>query len=112
MRHTDWKRGLLLAALPLAAAAWGCADDDDDDGTGGDGDTDTETDTGTGDECVAPFEWGDSFEKNEVIANWSFTGYIDADGDGIVEQEEVGFDMDTIHCLGLQSIVLAISDTT
>jgi hypothetical protein len=109
MRHTDWKTWLILAALPLAAAAFGCADDDDADG---DDDTDTGTDTGTGDECVAPFEWGDSFVKGEVIANWAFTGYIDSDGDGVVEPEEVEFDMDTIHCSGLQSIVLAIADTT
>jgi hypothetical protein len=112
MTHIDWKKALLLVTLSLGAAAWGCADDDDDGDGGGDGDTDTETDTGTGDECVAPFEWGDSFAKGEVIANWSFTGYIDADGDGVVEQEEVEFDMDTIHCAGLQSIVLAVADTT
>ena len=110
MRRT---RLWMLALLALLLGAAGCDQGDDDDGGGAaDTDTDTATDTGTGEECVAPFDWGDSWATGEVIANWQLNGYIDADGDGVVETDAVDFDMDTIHCRGLDSVVLAIADTT
>jgi len=112
MRHVRWRTRIALAALPLVAAGFGCNDEDgaDDDQDAG-WDTETETETEEEEECVAPFEWGNSFDQHQVIANWSFTGYIDADGDGVVEQEDVEFDMNTIHCAGLSSIVLVVADT-
>lgn len=107
----------LLTRLPIALLAvvlnWGlvACSDDDDDNSGTDGDTDT--DTGTGSEvCTAPFEWGSSLIKDHVVGNWTFNGYIDADGDGVVEQEAVDFDLELIHCTGKQSLVLAMGDTS
>ena len=46
------------------------------------------------------------------VANWIHDGYIDADGDGAIEEEEVSFSLEDIHCAGYESIVLLVGDTT
>lgn len=95
----------------LAFVLGACADDAAGGGDGADTDTGTESDTGTG-ECVASFEWSGAWEQGQVVGNWEFSGYVDGDGDGVVEEELVEFDMNYIHCQGKQSIVLTVADTT
>ncbi|MFO8071262.1 MAG: hypothetical protein R6V85_05235 [Polyangia bacterium] len=104
------RKAIPILFLGLSFVLGACADDDDT-GGGDDTDTDTGSDTGTG-ECVAPFEWGGAWEQGQVVGNWTFSGYVDGDGDGVVEEELVEFDMDYIHCQGKQSIVLTVADTT
>ncbi len=63
------------------------------------------------DNC-APFSWGTGLGLGKPVANWHQSGFMDADLDGTIEQEEVEFTLDDIHCLGLQSIVLTVGDST
>jgi hypothetical protein len=110
LRLLVWAAAALLA-LGVAACEEG---DDDDDGTGPDaggadgGDSDADSDA---DVCEPPFEWGSGLEQYEIPANWELTGYIDADGDGLVEEEEVEFTLEDIHCMGVQSLVVIVGDT-
>jgi hypothetical protein len=46
------------------------------------------------------------------VANWTQAGYLDANGDGLVEEEEVEFSLQDINCDGVDSIVLMIGSTT
>ena len=96
---------LLVAGLLLAA----CSDDDDgfglDDGLPDDGDT------GAADYCTEP-EWGSGLTVGEPVANWSFNGYIDSNGDGEVEQDVVTFSLEDINCMGYNSLVLMIGTDT
>ncbi|MCP4605491.1 MAG: hypothetical protein GY847_34055 [Proteobacteria bacterium] len=81
-------------------------------------DTDTETDSdsdkdnGAGFECKNSVKWGRGIRVGKPIANWSLPGYVDSDGDFVVEQENVIFNMAQIHCTGKQSAVLITGDTT
>jgi hypothetical protein len=95
--------GTLFAALCLAC---------DDGGGGGAGDAGTDTDTDT-DDCTA-VEWGDltDFTEGIPVGNWIHNGYIDGDQDGFVEEAEVEFSLEQIHCAGYESIVLMVGDTT
>jgi hypothetical protein len=106
--------GVLLCIC--IAAAWAflaasCDDsrdygDDDDD----DGDTESEEDTGTG-EC-SQVAWGGGCSVGNPVGNWSITsGYMDSDLDGVIEEEEVSFTLEEIHCAGVQSLVFVAGDT-
>ena len=100
---------LLASCLLLAVTA--CDDGGGDDGEGGDpdgGDSDVDSDTG---ECSA-VEWGSGLKIGEKVSNWAMSGYIDNDGDGVVEELEVDYDFELIHCTGKQSMVLIYGDTS
>ncbi|MCP4606523.1 MAG: hypothetical protein GY847_39445 [Proteobacteria bacterium] len=57
-----------------------------------------------------PVEWGSGFQKGQPIANWDLRGFIDANGDYLVEQEEVEFTLKDIHCSGKESLVLVMGE--
>jgi hypothetical protein len=97
----------MLAATLLFAVS--CGDDDDDAG-GGDTDTDSDSDSDTG-EC-SPVEWGSGLIIDQAVSNWSQTGYIDSDLDGVVEQQEVEFTLEDVHCTGKESMVVIYGDTS
>jgi hypothetical protein len=108
LRISCW---LAVNALVLGLALCGtlaCGDDDDD--AGGDTDTDGDTDSNTG-ECSA-VAWGSGLNNGEAVSNWIQFGYIDSDLDGFVEQEEVQFDLELIHCTGKESMVIVYGDTS
>ena len=86
-------------------------DSDADSDADGDTDSDADSDTGTSDDCTA-IAWGSGFTLGEPVSNWSFSGYIDSDDDGFVEQVEVDFTLEDIGCSGKQSVVYFIGDTT
>lgn len=107
----------------------GGSDDGDDDGeTDGQGNDDGSSDGGASDsgdsdtsgtDCHNDIDWGNAGAGNtpidqdvgQVIANWSHTGYIDQDGDGIVETEQVSFNMEDVHCTGKKSMLVLMGDT-
>lgn len=95
--------------LVSGALSWSC-DDGGAGGEGGDGGSDASGDT---DDCEA-VEWGaeTAFTEGMPVGNWIHDGYIDGDGDGFVEEVEVEFSLEDIHCAGYQSIVLMVGDTT
>jgi hypothetical protein len=113
MTRQKWQESLVAIVLggTLLFSALGCNGDDDNDSEQ-DTETSTETGTGTGDGCTAPFAWGSGLVVDETVENWQFTGYMDSNGDGVVEPEEVTFDMEDIHCTGKQSVVFVLVDTT
>jgi hypothetical protein len=76
--------------------------------TDSDSDSDANTDT---DDCTPP-AWGGGFTVGEPVADWTQLGYLDADDDGIVEQDEVIFSLTDIACAGFESIVMLIGDTS
>jgi hypothetical protein len=106
----------LLAALALA----GCpsappADDDttdeptdDDDTTGEQPDDDDTTEPCEG------ITWGaaSAFTVGEQVGNWALHGYVDADGDGIVDAVETPFTLQDIQCRGHESLMVVVGDTT
>lgn len=108
----NWGLPILAALLALGLAACDGDDGDDDDGPATDGGVDGGDTDSADDECTAPFEWGSGLEQYEIPGNWEFTGYFDQDGDGVVEQEEVTFTLEDIHCTGLQSLVVIVGDTS
>jgi hypothetical protein len=83
-------------------------DSDSDADTDSDSDSDANTDT---DDCTPP-AWGGGFTVGEPVADWTQLGYLDADDDGIVEQDEVIFSLTDIACAGFESIVMLIGDTS
>ena len=88
----------------------GDSDGDTDGDSDGDSDGDTDGDTdgdSDGDGDCPDVAWGSGLEIGQIVANWTQSGYIDSDGDGTVEQTEVNFSLDDIHC-DVQSIVLII----
>lgn len=109
-------RGLLICICTLAAGLVLAACDDDiapydglgglDDGTTGDSDTNE-----TVDDCT-DVEWGSGLSVGQPVANWSQSGYVDDDGDYVVEEEEVTFALEDVNCAGHNAIVLLIGDTT
>jgi hypothetical protein len=106
---------LLLAAGGVALfAATAC---DEGDGGGGSGlddglpPGDTDSDTEPADQCTE-VAWGSGLTEGEPVANWTQTGYVDGNGDGVVEQEEVEFSLEDVNCDGVDSIVLMIGSTT
>ena len=114
----------ILAGLALAALApvFGCdsesrsgsdgdSDSDSDTDSDADSDTDADADTDTDAECDPP-TWGSAWSIGEVVANWSFTGFVDADKDGAVEQEDVSFTLEDMRCAGYESVVLIIGSTS
>jgi len=106
-----WRLVAAFMLGSLIAFATACADDDDSGGSG-DADTDTDTDTDTdADECIE-IEWGSGLKEGEAVSNWVQTGYVDADLDGVVEQEEVEFDLNLIHCTGKEAMVIVYGDTS
>jgi hypothetical protein len=109
-----WIVPLLAAGLAALFATAACDDDGGgsplDDGTPPDADTDGDAD-GDADEC-SEVTWGSGLTVGEPVANWTQTGYVDANGDGIVEQDEVEFTLEDINCDGVDSIVLMIGSTT
>ena len=97
----------------------GGGDDGNDDGGGtGSGNSDGGSSDG-GTDCHDDVDWGNAGAGNtpieqdvgQVIANWSHTGYIDQDGDGIVEPELVSFTMEDVHCTGKKSMLVLMGDT-
>ena len=111
------------------AAAWGalqvaCDDsrdfgDEDDDGSDSDSDGDSDSDSdgdSDGDTDTGPCEppvWGSGLSLGNPVANWQVAaGYMDADFDGVIEQEEVAYSLEDIHCMGVQSIVVVVGDTS
>ncbi len=60
-------------------------------------------------EC-AEVAWGSGFTKGQPIANWDLRGFVDADGDHLVEQDEVEFTLEDIHCSGKESLVLVMGE--
>ncbi|MCP4604233.1 MAG: hypothetical protein GY847_27545 [Proteobacteria bacterium] len=57
-------------------------------------------------------DWGYGISEGMAPSNWAFSGYVDSDGDGYVELEEVDFDLEDIHCTGKQSLLIALGDTS
>lgn len=109
MPRSHWWQ--LLPALSLGlllALTTACGDDDDSGGTDGGTDTDADTDTGP----CSEVEWGSGLKTGDAVSNWVQSGYIDGDLDGVVEQEEVEFDLDLIHCSGKESMVIVYGDTS
>jgi hypothetical protein len=100
--------GILPAGAMFTVLCLAC----DDGGGAGDGGTDTDTDTDT--DVCAPVEWGElaDFTEGLPVGNWVHRGYIDGDQDGFVEEVEVEFSLEDIHCAGYESIVLMVGDTT
>jgi hypothetical protein len=93
------------------ADADGDTDSDSDSDTDGDTDGDSDTDSDTDSDCTA-IEWGSGFTLDQAVANWSYSGYVDSDDDGFVEEVEVGFTLEEIGCTGKQSVVYFLGDTT
>jgi len=85
-------------------------DSDTDGDTDSDADSDSDTDTDS-DEC-APVVWGWGFDIGQVPANWSLSGYVDGNDDGVVEQVQVPFTLEDIHCSGKQSLHLIIGSAS
>jgi hypothetical protein len=115
--------GLCLAcALLLGWACDGPTDDDvpldddagDDDAGDDDAGDDDAGDDDSGEPCEPTIEWGfgGNFQVGEVVGNWSLSGYVDGDQDGVVEQTKVAFDLEDIHCAGYQSVALVAGDST
>ena len=75
-------------------------------------DTDTDADTGADTGDCTDIEWGSGLKIGEAVSNWVQTGYIDSNLDGVVEQEEVEFDLDLIRCTGKESMVIVYGDTS
>jgi hypothetical protein len=63
------------------------------------------------DDCT-DVAWGSGLEVGETVANWTQTGYIDSNGDGVVEQEEVEFSLEDVNCDGVDAMVLIIGSST
>ena len=110
--------------LAVAVAVWALAscddgvrsydgdDDSSDSDSDGDSDGDSDSDSDSdADECEPP-TWGSGAGIGMPVANWTVSGYADGDGDHVVEQEEVTFSLEDIHCRGVQSAVVLIGDTT
>lgn len=93
--------------------------DDGDDGGGTDGGNSDGSGSDGGTDCHDDVDWGNAGagstpidqDIGQVIANWSHTGYIDQDGDGIVEPELVPFTMEDVHCTGKRSMLVLMGDT-
>jgi len=99
----------LVALLATAACDEGGGGSPLDDGLPG---TDTDADSdGDADECTE-VAWGSGLEVGQPVANWTQSGYIDDNGDGVAEEEEVEFSLEDINCDGVDSIVLIIGSTT
>lgn len=96
-------------------AVAGDADADSDaDGDGDadtDSDTDADTDSDTDGDCPA-VTWGAGLNIGQPVANWSQSGYIDGNDDGVVEQVEVDFDLEQIHCTGKEALIVVVGDTS
>jgi hypothetical protein len=121
-------RPWMLVLLAVSVAVWtlvACDDDvrnysgsdsDSDSDSDGDSDSDADSDSDSdsdGDECL-PITWGSGSTVGNPVANWSQTGYIDGDGDGVVEQTEVTFNLEDVRCSTNRpkSMVVIIGDTT
>jgi len=76
-----------------------------------DGVPDGDTDTEPVNDCTE-IAWGNGLTVGAPVANWTQTGYIDGDGDGVVEQEEVEFSLEDVNCDGVDTIVLIIGSPT
>jgi hypothetical protein len=79
--------------------------------------TTTPYDNGTPDtdsDCTNDITWGasDKFEINQIIGNWTLKGWVDGDNDGKVEQTDVTFSMEDIHCKGFDSLVIMMGNTS
>lgn len=107
---TGPSRMRLVAVLAFALVfAGGCVgDDDDDDNATPDGGSDTDT----GDWVCPDVEWGSGMSTGNAVSNWAMSGFIDGDLDGVVEQEQVDFTLEDIHCTGQQSLVVMWGDTS
>jgi hypothetical protein len=92
-----------------------------DDGSGDDGGTSGGDDAGTsggdssgGEEGPDFSLWEDGCTGGEVIANWSFMGFADVNGNHVIDEEEeqdIQLDMDAIRCAGAKSVVFLGGDT-
>jgi hypothetical protein len=96
----------LLAACDDEIAPFGGGGGLDDGTTGGDSDSDADVD-----ECT-DVAWGSGLTIGEPVANWSQSGYIDGDGDYVIEEDEVEFTLEDINCAGHNAIVVLIGDTS
>ncbi len=85
-------------------------DSDSDGDSDTDSDSDSDTDTDTDSDC-SNITFGNGFTVGQPVANWTQTGYVDADNDGTVEPEEVTFDLCDVHNDGWEAIILLIGDT-
>jgi hypothetical protein len=56
--------------------------------------------------------WGSGLTVGQPVANWTQTGYVDSNGDGTVEQEEVEFSLEDVNCDGADTIVVIVGSTT
>jgi len=85
----------------------------DDDATSGDDDTAGDDDT-TAEPCEPTVEWGfgGEYTVGEPVGNWALSGYVDSDGDGAVEEVEVAFNLEDVHCAGHRYLVLIAGDST
>lgn len=105
-------------ALPgLAAALWlvACSSSPPaDDDTAGVPDDDS---TGVDDDTAEPCEgiaWGpaSAFTVGDPVGNWALHGYVDSDGDGVVEVTETSFTLQDVQCQGHESLAVVVGDTT
>lgn len=111
-RTGGWRRAMLCICT---IAVWGLSQiacDEENPFGVGDGLTGGGADAGGGGDSCTEIEWGTGFAVGEVVANWEHTGYIDDDGDGVVEEEEVEFNLEDVHCSGAKTMVLIIGDTS
>ena len=105
------------ALLGVTLLLHGCPGDvppGDDDATDGDDDTTAGDDDDTTEPCEPSVEWGfgGEFTVGEAVGNWALAGYVDSDGDGQVEEVEVDFNLEDVHCAGHRTLVLVAGDST
>lgn len=102
-----------VAALALAGCTASPTGDDDDTTAADDDDTTAADDDDTTEPCEG-ITWGaaSAFTVGEPVGNWALHGYVDEDGDGIVDQVEIPFTMQDIQCQGHEAVVIVVGDTT
>ena len=94
----------LLTALSLVACSADPPDGDDDTAV---------ADDDTAGVCEG-ITWGpaSAFTVGDPVGNWALQGYVDDDGDGIVEAVDAPFTLQDIQCRGHESLVVVVGDTT
>ncbi len=90
----------------------GDADSDSDSDADSDSDGDADSDSDSDADMCEPVEWDSGLVKGKVIENWQLTGFLDSDGDHIVEQNDIAFTMEELHCSGKQAVLLTMGDST
>ena len=95
----------LLGALALAACSSAPPAGDDDD--------QIPTDDDTAGDCEG-IDWGlaSAYTVGQPVGNWALQGYVDGDGDGLVDAEEIAAALQDVQCRGHESLVVVAGDST